>query len=593
MLKNGDILGGMYRVVREIGQGGTGIIYLAQHLRLEKTVVVKKVKDHFVGQINGRAEVDILKKLHHSYLPQVYDFLVIGNSIYTVMEYIEGNDLQYYLNQRYHFSEETLRKWLLQLTEVLEYLHSQTPPILHSDIKPANIMITNQGNVCLIDFNISLGGENSKDIQGISPWFAAPEQYAKVHAMLYGEKDTTILDGRMDIYSLGATFYTVMTGLLPRTEQETDISKMDVAYSEGFKSVIARAMRWNVNARFRTAKQMKRALQDISRMDPLYRNCEYAQIIAGFVYALCVLAGCLCIYYGNWQNHAENWQQAHRELFLAVEEQKEAEVIAKATEMLNDPQYQGYLKREEEKRAEILHVLGESYFRREEYEQAADYYREAWELQSGDEGYCLDYVIAVVRSGQTGKAEETLTSREVRTLLSMGVKSLVRAEIAHMEGKDGEAAKQLEVLLEYPEEVGAENWRRGCRLLAEIYVEQKKYEQALSCYETLDEKEMSVYEDCLNKALLQRLMKKYSESNRTLKEMETEYQENYVISMWKCWNYLDIAKEKKSYKEVLNELKTEYEEAEQLYEKSRETDEDMEELKKVMKKLMKEEGSKG
>lgn len=93
MIKEGEILGGIYQIIREIGQGGTGIIYLAEHLRLYKKVVVKKIKDNFVGHINERAEVDILKGLHHTCLPQVYDFLVIGGSIFTVMEYIEGNDL--------------------------------------------------------------------------------------------------------------------------------------------------------------------------------------------------------------------------------------------------------------------------------------------------------------------------------------------------------------------------------------------------------------------------------------------------------------------------------------------------------------------
>ena len=124
MIQSGMVLDGIYRIIQEIGQGGTGIIYLAEHLRLHKKVVVKKIKDHFVGQVNGRAEVDILKRLHHSYLPQVYDFLVIGDSIYTVMEYIEGRDLQYYLDGKYTFPEESIRKWLLQLAQVLGYLHS-------------------------------------------------------------------------------------------------------------------------------------------------------------------------------------------------------------------------------------------------------------------------------------------------------------------------------------------------------------------------------------------------------------------------------------------------------------------------------------
>ena len=87
MIQSGDVLAGQYQILNEIGSGGTGIIYLAMHLHLRKKVVVKKIKDHFVGQVNARAEVDILKNLHYTNLPQVYDFLVIDSSINTGINY--------------------------------------------------------------------------------------------------------------------------------------------------------------------------------------------------------------------------------------------------------------------------------------------------------------------------------------------------------------------------------------------------------------------------------------------------------------------------------------------------------------------------
>ena len=134
MIQRGDILANTYQIIDEIGSGGTGIIYLAEHLHLRKKVVVKKIKDHFVGQVNGRVEVDILKRLHHTNLPQVYDFLNIDSSIYTVMDYIEGKDLQKYLDQGYTFPEELVRNWLVDLCEVLWYLHSQNKPTTNNGI---------------------------------------------------------------------------------------------------------------------------------------------------------------------------------------------------------------------------------------------------------------------------------------------------------------------------------------------------------------------------------------------------------------------------------------------------------------------------
>ena len=145
-----------YTIIRHLGKGGIGEIYLAYHENLRKQVIVKKVKDHCVDIMDSRIEVDILKNLHHRYLPQVYDFIQVNGGIYTVMDYIPGYDLEYYCNRQMHFSEEQLLFWMQQLLEVLDYLHTRKPPILHCDIKPANIMIQEDGDICLIDFNIRL-----------------------------------------------------------------------------------------------------------------------------------------------------------------------------------------------------------------------------------------------------------------------------------------------------------------------------------------------------------------------------------------------------------------------------------------------------
>ena len=134
MLRCGEILNDTYEVMEEIGQGGGGIVYLAYHLRLQKKVVIKKMKESFGGNIKERREADILKSLHHKYLPQVYDFVQMGDTVFTVMDYIEGWDLLRYIQQGQQFDERQLLIWLRQLAEVLEYLHGQHPPIVHSDI---------------------------------------------------------------------------------------------------------------------------------------------------------------------------------------------------------------------------------------------------------------------------------------------------------------------------------------------------------------------------------------------------------------------------------------------------------------------------
>lgn len=102
-----------------------------------------------------RQEVDILKNLRNSYLPQVLDFLVTEEGIYTVMSYIPGKSFKELIEEGMPFTVNQMVRWGMQLCNALNYLHSQQPPIIHGDIKPSNIMLTPEGNICLIDFNIS------------------------------------------------------------------------------------------------------------------------------------------------------------------------------------------------------------------------------------------------------------------------------------------------------------------------------------------------------------------------------------------------------------------------------------------------------
>ncbi len=632
MIERGTVLSGIYRIDREIGQGGTGVIYLAEHLRLHKRVVVKKIKDHFVGQVNGRAEVDILKNLRHFCLPQVYDFLMIGNSVYTVMDFIEGRDLQYYLDRNYNFPEETVRKWLLQLAGVLEYLHTRQPPILHSDIKPANIMITNTEDVCLIDFNISLDGETTKDIQGISPWYAAPEQYERAQHVMQGQKDKIVLDGRMDIYSLGATFYRVMTGYLPSPteDQSAAFEYMDIPYSGGLKAVVSRMLKCTPSRRFASAGKLREALEDISKMDPVYRRLGYIQMGIVFGWLLCVAAGILSIYYGSWKNTVEKWQQAYQKLYQAVQREDENAILSEGTELLNSLTYRGYLDKNEEKKAEVLNILGESCFRQERYKEAAVFYEEAWELEEEESRYCENYVIALIRDGRMERAEQIVGSREGERVLSQEKQELIALELAWMSGETEDALEQLGRLSKgaaYTDDAAAA--ADAYLLLADIFTENGEYadavavledalqvsgekdvrrqlgetaylasqnserevnrnsylDKALKNYEILNQSSHPSYEDGLNLALVERAMGKYESSNATLSDMLTAYPEEYVLPMWMCYNYLDLAKERGSWQSVRDDLRFRYQDCKHIYDSGTKEDADMERLKEVMEHM--------
>lgn len=167
--------------VVQIGAGGGGAIFKAHHKRLDKDVVLKKIHSTQLSNVDRRGELNILKNLKHSYIPQVLDFIEYGDEVFTIMEYIPGQSFAQLLEQKKKFSQKEVAKWLTQLCEVVTYLHAQNPPIIHCDIKPGNIMLTPEGNICLIDFNIS-GVKTEEGIAsiGYSKAYAPVEQFAVV-----------------------------------------------------------------------------------------------------------------------------------------------------------------------------------------------------------------------------------------------------------------------------------------------------------------------------------------------------------------------------------------------------------------------------
>ncbi len=300
MIKIGDLLDNTYVIEERIGSGGSGIIYKAYHTRLKKNVVIKQIKNELRGKINERSEVDILKNLKHTYLPQVYDFLTDDDDIYTVMDYIPGLSLLEELKKRRRFSQKKVIKWGIQLCEALSYLHSRSIPIIHSDIKPDNIMLTPEDNICLIDFNVSLLFSNDVNVVGFSEGYSPPEQVSifniidrmtvpkktvdKNSDTIFSElnsgrpssnkKQTKCkIDIRSDIYSLGATLYHLISGERPENSN-SDIIPLDsysIKISHSLKQIINKAMNKDIESRYVTIDDMLYDLNNIKH-DYLYEK---------------------------------------------------------------------------------------------------------------------------------------------------------------------------------------------------------------------------------------------------------------------------------------------------------------------------------
>jgi len=228
-LKAGEVLRGRYRIVKIIGQGGMGSIYLADDLRLEGRQCALKEVEHdrtlpadLLQQARDQfqREATVLARLDHPNLPKVSDFFSAGGREYLVMDYIPGKDLRLMINdakQKSTFlAERDVLNWASQIADALSYMHSQNPPILHRDIKPSNLKLTPTGLVKLVDFGlVKILASNEVTItilQGRGTALYTPlEQYG-------GDSGHT--DVRSDIYALGATLYHLVTNQPPPEARE-------------------------------------------------------------------------------------------------------------------------------------------------------------------------------------------------------------------------------------------------------------------------------------------------------------------------------------------------------------------------------------
>ena len=205
MLNPGAILQGRYQIIREIGNGGFGAVYLAYDQRFGNRQVV--VKENQGGDpIQFQTEANILGALNHPNLPRVFDhFSDPTGAQFLVMDYVEGQNLEAIVQQRGALRESEALGWLRQIIDAVEYLHQNR--IIHRDIKPQNIIVTPQNRAMLVDFGIAkrmvTGRPTQTGARAATPGFSAPEQYAG------GTSE------RSDIYSLCATLYALLTTQVP------------------------------------------------------------------------------------------------------------------------------------------------------------------------------------------------------------------------------------------------------------------------------------------------------------------------------------------------------------------------------------------
>ncbi|MBP9224732.1 MAG: protein kinase [Verrucomicrobiales bacterium] len=262
----GNLLPG-YEFLRLLGRGGMGAVYLARQISLERLVAVKflppvAVVDDPTYIDRFRNEAKALAQLNHPGIIQVYDF---GESaqglLFFVMEYVEGHDLHEQLSGIDGAGPRCLSlpeavALLTQVCEALHFAHQQG--IVHRDIKPANLLITEGKRVKIADFGLAKrqipGDDNGTQTQTVlgTPNYSAPEIF------IWGAKS----DHRADIFALGATFYEMITGRLPKGSLESATS-LNSEVDPRVNQLVSKAMRPDPEDRFQSALEFAGALQDL------------------------------------------------------------------------------------------------------------------------------------------------------------------------------------------------------------------------------------------------------------------------------------------------------------------------------------------
>ena len=287
MIEPGKVLQQRYRIDKQIGQGGMGAVYIATDERFGSTVAIKEtlfMDDNYRKAIEREAR--LLNSLKHAALPRVSDHFLEENVQFLVMEYIPGEDLSHMLESDVQFEVDRVLKWADQLLDALDFLHNQSIPVIHRDIKPQNLKLTARDQIILLDFGLAKGNPTdaghqtaAKSIFGYSRNYASLEQI-----------QGTGTDPRSDLYSLAATLYHLLTGIPPedaltramavlsnRPDPLQPASLIRQEVPDGAAGVLHNALALNADDRPATASVMRDMLRNHERYGDLAVSVTIAE----------------------------------------------------------------------------------------------------------------------------------------------------------------------------------------------------------------------------------------------------------------------------------------------------------------------------
>ena len=207
-----QVFSNRYQVERRLGEGGMGCVFQVKSRDAETAFFALKIlsKEDYSVYANIYAEVYSLQDLNHPGIPKILEVKEDDQYVYIIQEFIHGIDLKTLMLKYGRVEEDIIAFWMNELSEILQYLHAQG--VLHRDIKPGNIMLSNDGQLKVIDFGLArdLEDKDGVDIRVVGTLaHTPPERYIRKAA-----------NEQTDIYGYGSTFYFLATGEIPRSMKE-------------------------------------------------------------------------------------------------------------------------------------------------------------------------------------------------------------------------------------------------------------------------------------------------------------------------------------------------------------------------------------
>jgi len=215
---------GEYLILEKIGKGAQGTVYKAQHARIQQIVAIKVIPSDVVAdsvkRLRFAQECQVSSQLNHPHIVRVLDYGLDGTKPYLAMEYVDGEDLGQRLDRVGRIPVQDAVRLIVQTGQALQWAHDRK--MIHRDVKPDNILITSDGNAKLADLGLAKKTDGDLNLTRTmsclgTPNFMSPEQF----------EDAKRADALCDLYSLGATMYMAVTGILPfRTQSSRAIATM-------------------------------------------------------------------------------------------------------------------------------------------------------------------------------------------------------------------------------------------------------------------------------------------------------------------------------------------------------------------------------